>query len=576
MTPFSVWAPGVGRVDLLIGDERLPMNGIGHGWWLVEAAVSGPVDYRFSLDDGPPLPDPRSAWQPNGVHGPSRLVDHSSFEWQCDSWSGADLLGAVIYELHVGTFTAVGSFDAAASRLDHLVSLGVDFVELLPVAAFPGTRGWGYDGVFPYAVHDSYGGPDGLKRFVDACHSRGLRVILDVVYNHLGPDGNVLPHFGPYFTDKFATPWGQAVNFADAESDEVRRYFVDNALMWLRDYRLDALRLDAVHAIVDTSATHVLEELSVSVAGLSRDIGRPLWLIAESDLNDPRLVSPRDTGGYGIDAQWSDDFHHSLHSLVTGEVFGYYEDFGSLRDVATALSRGFVYAGKHSAHRRRRHGRPLQSSVPATRLLGYAQNHDQVGNRARGERIAALASSDLVKVTAALVLLSPFTPMLFMGEEWAASTPWQYFTDHQDHDLAESVRCGRRGEFKAFGWEPSQVPDPQDVETMRRSVLDWDELSRAPHEEVLRWHRELIKLRRENPMLRCGRFPDVSVDDDACVLVVDYGPLVVVANFASAEATCAVDGGRVLLSSSSATLERGGVRLAPTSVSIVARGASSD
>jgi maltooligosyltrehalose trehalohydrolase len=577
MTPFSLWAPHARRVDLLVGPdaggERLPMRDIGHGWWLVEAAVSGPVDYQFSLDDGPPLPDPRSAWQPRGVHGPSRVVDHSSFEWRHDSWSGADLLGAVIYELHVGTFTPEGTFDAAIGRLDHLVTLGVDFVELLPVAAFPGARGWGYDGVFPYAVQDSYGGPDGLKRFVDACHSRGLRAILDVVYNHLGPDGNTLPRCGPYFTEKFATPWGQAVNFADSESDEVRRYFVDYALMWLRDYRFDALRLDAVHAIVDTSATHVLEELSVSVAGLSGELGRPLWLIAESDLNDPRLISPRDAGGYGIDAQWSDDFHHALHAVVTGETFGYYEDFGSLHELATALSRGFVYAGNHSTHRGRRHGRPLPSSVPSTRLLGYAQNHDQVGNRARGERIAALTSSELVKVTAALVLLSPFTPMLFMGEEWAASTPWQYFTDHQEPELAESVRRGRRNEFKAFGWEPSQVPDPQAPETMRRSVLDWDEVSRAPHDEVLRWHRDLIAVRREYPVLRSGEFPAVSVDDG--LLVVDYGPLVVVANFSSSEAARALGCGRLLLASSSTTVADGAVRLAPTSVAIIARDASS-
>ncbi|HET9187479.1 MAG TPA: malto-oligosyltrehalose trehalohydrolase [Acidothermaceae bacterium] len=575
MTPFSVWAPTAGRVELVIGDERLPMNEVGHGWWLVEASVAAPVDYQFCLDGGDPLPDPRSQWQPRGVHGPSRHVDHTSFAWQCDAWPGGELLGSVVYELHVGTFTDEGTFDATIDRLDHLVSLGVDFVELLPVAAFPGSRGWGYDGVFPYAVQDSYGGPDGLKRFVDACHSRGLRVVLDVVYNHLGPDGNVLPRFGPYFTDKFATPWGQAVNFSDAGSDEVRRYFVDNALMWLRDYRFDALRLDAVHAIVDTSATHLLEELAVSVAGLSRELGRPLWLIAESDLNDPRLISPRDLGGYGLDAQWSDDFHHALHSVVTGETFGYYEDFGSLHELATALSRGFVFAGNHSKHRDRRHGRPLPASVASTRLLGYAQNHDQIGNRARGERIAALTSSDLVKVTAALVLLSPFTPMLFMGEEWAASTPWQYFTDHQDPQLAESVRKGRRNEFKVFGWEPSQVPDPQDVDTMRRSVLDWTEVSRAPHDDVLRWHRELIELRRANPVLQTGRFPSVSVDEPARLLVVDHGPLVVVANFGSAQATHPVEGERLLLSSAAASVSDDLLRLAPSSVAILARETSS-
>ncbi len=575
MTPFSVWAPNAARVELLIGDERLPMNGAGHGWWLAEVDVIPPVDYRFCLDGGEPLPDPRSGWQPAGVHGPSRLVDHASFRWECDSWSGAALLGSVIYESHVGTFTREGTFDAAIARLDHLVSLGVDFVELLPVAAFPGARGWGYDGVFPYAVQDSYGGPEGLKRFVDACHARGLRVVLDVVYNHLGPDGNVLSRYGPYFTDKFATPWGQAVNFSDADSDDVRRYFVDNALMWLRDYRFDALRLDAVHAIVDTSATHLLEELAVSVAGLSRELDRPLWLIAESDLNDPRLISPREVGGYAIDAQWSDDFHHALHSVVTAETFGYYEDFGAVGQLATALSRGFVYAGNHSAHRRRRHGRPLPSAAPATRLLGYAQNHDQIGNRARGERIAALTSSDLVKVTAALTLLSPFTPMLFMGEEWAASTPWQYFTDHQDPQLAESVRRGRRNEFKAFGWEPSQVPDPQDVETMRRSTLDWDEVSSAPHDDVLRWHRDLIALRRANPALRSGEFPTVSVEERSRVLVADYGPLVVVANFGAADAVHDPDEARLLLASSAASIRDGLLRLPPTSVAILGRQTSS-
>ncbi|HEX7104393.1 MAG TPA: malto-oligosyltrehalose trehalohydrolase [Acidothermaceae bacterium] len=574
MTTFSVWAPHARRVDLLLDEERIAMTDAGAGWWRADAPTATAADYRFSLDGGPALPDPRSAWQPLGVHGPSRLVDHASFRWRCDSWSGAELLGAVIYELHVGTFTDAGTFDAAISRLDHLTSLGVDFVELLPVAAFPGTRGWGYDGVFPYAVQDSYGGPAGLKRFVDACHTRGLRVILDVVYNHLGPDGNVLPRCGPYFTDRFATPWGQAVNFSDAESDDVRRYFVDNALMWLREYRFDALRLDAVHAIVDTSATHLLEELAVSVEGLSRELGRSLWLIAESDLNDPRVVSAREIGGYGIDAQWSDDFHHALHSVVTGETFGYYEDFGALRQLATALSRGFVYAGNHSKHRRRRHGRPLPPAMPATRLLGYAQNHDQVGNRARGERIAALTSSDLVKVAAALVLLSPFTPMLFMGEEWAASTPWQYFTDHQDPQLAESVRHGRRDEFKAFGWDPADVPDPQDPQTMRRSVLDWDELSRSPHDDVLRWHRDLIALRRSRPVLRSGHFPAVSVDDAARVLTVDYGDLELVANLGAAAVPLAPNARRVLLSSASTT---GGdvPRLPPASVVIAARAAAS-
>ena len=572
MTTFSVWAPNASRVDVVVSGERHPMQGDERGWWRTDISAQPGCDYGFSLDGDEPLPDPRSAWQPAGVHGLSRLVEHSSYEWQTDSWELPDLLGSVSYELHIGTFTPGGTFDAAIDRLDHLVELGVDFVEILPVAAFPGDAGWGYDGVFPYAVQDSYGGPDGLKRFVDACHARGLGAILDVVYNHLGPDGNVLPRFGPYFTDSYATPWGQAVNFSGADSDDVRRYVLDNALMWLRDYRFDALRLDAVHAIVDTSATHVLEEMSADVQSLSSQLRRPLWLIAESDLNDPRIIARREEGGYGIDAQWSDDFHHALHAVVTGESFGYYEDFGSLADLADALTRGFVYVGQHSTHRRRKHGRELPETIPATRLLGYVQDHDQIGNRACGDRLAALVSPELVKVAAALVLLSPFTPMLFMGEEWAASTPWQYFTDHRDPHLAESVRHGRRNEFKAFGWEPSEVPDPQDPETVQRSVLDWSELERDLHAEVLAWHRSLIALRRSRPELRDGSFADVEVDEAARTLVMRRGAVTLIANLSPTPATLFTGATRLLLSSSSASLVGGLLTLPGESVAILDRG----
>jgi len=572
VTTFSVWAPNASRVDVVVSGERHPMQGDERGWWRTDISAQPGCDYGFSLDGDEPLPDPRSAWQPAGVHGLSRLVEHSSYEWQTDSWELPDLLGSVSYELHIGTFTPGGTFDAAIDRLDHLVELGVDFVEILPVAAFPGDAGWGYDGVFPYAVQDSYGGPDGLKRFVDACHARGLGAILDVVYNHLGPDGNVLPRFGPYFTDSYATPWGQAVNFSGADSDDVRRYVLDNALMWLRDYRFDALRLDAVHAIVDTSATHVLEEMSADVQSLSSQLRRPLWLIAESDLNDPRIIARREEGGYGIDAQWSDDFHHALHAVVTGESFGYYEDFGSLADLAAALTRGFVYVGQHSTHRRRKHGRELPETIPATRLLGYVQDHDQIGNRACGDRLAALVSPELVKVAAALVLLSPFTPMLFMGEEWAASTPWQYFTDHRDPHLAESVRHGRRNEFKAFGWEPSEVPDPQDPETVQRSVLDWSELERDLHAEVLAWHRSLIALRRSRPELRDGSFADVEVDEAARTLVMRRGAVTLIANLSPIPATLFTGATRLLLSSSSASLVGGLLTLPGESVAILDRG----
>ncbi|MGH9282200.1 MAG: malto-oligosyltrehalose trehalohydrolase, partial [Acidimicrobiales bacterium] len=489
------------------------------------------TDYGCSLDGGPALPDPRSAWQPAGVHGPSRVVDHGAFRWTDGGWGGVHLPSAVLYELHVGTFTPEGTFDAAAGRLDHLVDLGVDAVELLPVAQFRGTRGWGYDGVDLYAPHTAYGGPDGLKRFVDACHAKGLGVVLDVVYNHLGPDGNHLAAYGPYFTDRYATPWGQAVNLDGAGSDEVRAFFVDNALMWLRDYHVDGLRLDAVHAIVDTSATHLLEELAQAVAELAAATGRPRFLIAESDLNDPRVVRRCEVGGYGMDAQWSDDFHHALHAALTGERDGYYADFGALGQVATALRRAFVYAGDYSPARHRVHGR-LDPGLPGHRFLGYAQNHDQVGNRALGERSSALMSAGRLRIAAALVLTAPFVPMLFQGEEWGATTPFQYFTDHTEPALAAAVREGRRAEFAAFGWKPDEVPDPQDEATFQRSKLDWGEARRGDHAALLDWHRRLVELRRAVPALRDGRLDRVrcQVDEDAGWLVVQRGPVTVAAN----------------------------------------------
>jgi maltooligosyltrehalose trehalohydrolase len=570
---IEVWAPGASQVDLYIDAERASMSPHRRGWWVVEVNAQPGSLYGFSLDGGAVQPDPRSRWQPDGVHGLSRLVDDDTFSWRTTDWRGRTLLGSVIYELHVGTFTEGGTFDAAITRLDHLVELGIDFVELLPVAAFPGRHGWGYDGVFPYAVHEPYGGPDGLKRLVDACHERGLAVILDVVYNHLGPDGNVLPTFGPYFTDTYSTPWGSAINYCGPASDEVRRYVIENALMWLRDYRVDALRLDAVHAMFDTSATHILEELASEVDALAERVGRPLALVAESDLNDPRLIVTRDAGGFGLDAHWSDDFHHALHCVLTGETFGYYSDFGSLRQLATALTRGYVYAGEYSTDRDRRHGRLLPSAVTGHRLLGYAQDHDQIGNRAAGERLCALVSPALVQVAAALVLTSPFTPMLFMGEEWAASTPWQYFTDHEDAELAEAVREGRRGEFKAFGWEPSEVPDPQHPTTIGRSTLQWAERDAPAHAEMLTWYRDLIALRRRTPDLADGRFDHlkVDIDDEQRWLVLRRTSSVVVANLASQQRTLEVDATSVLLASADVEWRGGSLTLPPESVAILAR-----
>jgi len=540
---FEVWAPRAGRVEVVVGDRRLAMDGPDERGWRRTAVddnsgadAVGSRDYAFSLDGGPPLPDPRSAWQPNGVHGPSRLVDHGAFAWTDDGWGAPPLADAVVYELHVGTFSAEGTFDGVVDHLDHLVDLGVTAVEVMPVAEFPGGRGWGYDGVDLWAPHSAYGGPAGFKRLVDACHARNLAVVLDVVYNHLGPDGNYLPQFGPYFTDRYSTPWGEAVNYDGPDSDEVRAFVVDNACMWIRDYHVDGLRLDAVHAIVDISAVHVVEEIADSVHRLAATLGRTAWVVAESDLNDPRVVRTTDVGGWGCDAQWSDDFHHALHAVLTGERTGYYADFGSLAQLAKALEQAYVYDGCRSDHRRRHHGRP-PTGLDGSRFFGFLQNHDQVGNRATGERSSALMGTGRVKIAAALVLCAPFVPMLFQGEEWAASTPFQYFTDHGDAELGRAVSEGRRREFAAFGWEPDDVPDPQDPETFRRSRLDWDELGRPPHAEVLAWHRDLIRLRREVPALAGNDFDDVEVrwDEAAGWLVVERGPLSVVCNLSDAE-----------------------------------------
>lgn len=574
MASFRVWAPKADAVELDLSGRRVPMAATAGGWHEADVDDAGPgADYGFSLDGGPVLPDPRSSWQPAGVDGPSRAVDHAAFAWTDAAWRGVHLPSAVLYELHVGTFTPEGTFDTAIARLDHLVDLGVDAVELLPVAQFPGARGWGYDGVDLFAPHASYGGPDGLKRLVDACHARGLGVVMDVVYNHLGPAGNYLGSYGPYFTDRYATPWGQAVNLDGAGSDEVRAFFVDNALMWLRDYHCDGLRLDAVHAILDTSATHLLEEIATRIEALSAALGRPLFAVAESDLNDPRVVRRREVGGYGMDAQWSDDFHHAVHAALTGERDGYYADFGSLADVATALRRAFVYGGDFSAFRGRRHGR-IDPALSGSRFLAYAQNHDQVGNRARGERSAALMSPGRLRLAAALVLTSPFVPMLFQGEEWGAGTPFQYFTDHADPALGRAVSDGRRCEFVAFGWEPADVPDPQDPATFQRSKLDWSELGEKEHAAVLDWHRRLIALRRSVPALADGRLDAVECrfDDEGGSLVVRRGPVTVAGNIGAFPVEVAVDGG-VVLASDGAHLGAGGVlRLAPDAVGVVARG----
>jgi malto-oligosyltrehalose trehalohydrolase len=538
MTTFSVWAPAATRVEVEVAGQRHPMAPdaappAATGWWSAEVAdVAAGTDYGFRLDDGDLLADPRSPRQPSGVDGPSRTYDQSAFEWTDRSWRGGPLPGSVIYELHVGTFTAEGTFDAAIGRLDHLRQLGVNTVELMPVAAFPGQRGWGYDGIFLWAVYEPYGGPDGLKRFVAACHARGLAVLLDVVYNHVGI-GNRLADFGPYFTDAHVTPWGPAVNLDQPGSDEVRAFLIANALMWLRDYHLDGLRLDAVHALEDHRALNFLEELAADVQAQAAQLNRELVLVAESDLNDPRLISSREAGGYGLTAQWSDDFHHAVHAAVTGERQGYYSDFGSMAALAKTYTKVFFHDGIWSTFRGRTHGRQVDVfHVPAHRFLGYLQDHDQVGNRATGDRIAASLPPGLVKVAAGLVLTAPYTPMLFMGEEWGADTPWQYFTDHIEAWLAKAVAEGRKAEFAAHGWAAADVPNPQDESTFLRSKLDWAQPGREPYDGILAWYRELIALRRARPELTDPRLDRVSADfdEDARWLLIRRGRLRIAAN----------------------------------------------
>ena len=590
MTAFTVWAPAAARVDAEIAERVYPMRpsapaSVRQGWWQADVDAPPGTDYAFRLDGGEPLADPRSPWQPYGPPGPSRTYDHSAFAWTDDGWRGAPLQGAVVYETHVGTLTAEGTLDAAIGRLDYLASLGVTAVELMPLAAFPGEHGWGYDGICLWAVHVPYGGPDALKRFVDACHSRSLAVILDVVYNHVGP-GNRLASFGPYFTSAHMTPWGPAVNLDQAGSDEVRSFVVGNALMWLRDYHIDGLRLDAVHALEDHRAVHILEELAVAVDVFAASAGRSIALIAETDLNDPRLITAREAGGYGLTAQWNDDFHHAVHSAVTGERQGYYGDFGSLSAVAKTLTRAYFHDGTWSSFRGRTHGRPVDVlRVPACRFVCFVQDHDQVGNRAIGDRIAAVLraapgadaarAEGLLRVAAGLLLTAPFTPMLFMGEEWGADTPWLFFTDHTDPALAAAVSEGRRSEFAAHGWGRAEIPDPQDKETFVRSKLDWTQQDRDPYRSLLSWYRSLLALRRARPELTDPRLDQVHADydDQARWLLLTRGSLRVAANLGTAPAklplTPAEASPTLLIASApDITVEPGAIHLPPASFAV--------
>ncbi|MCB5179580.1 malto-oligosyltrehalose trehalohydrolase [Streptomyces antimicrobicus] len=555
---FEVWAPQAQQVALRLRDDthRMVPDGERDGWWVVSAPAADGDRYGFLLDDDPvPRPDPRGRRLPDGPEGLSAVVDVAALVPPERQWPvpRTPLQDAVLYELHIGTFTPEGTFDAAAAQLPHLVSLGVTHVELMPVCPFPGRHGWGYDGVAPWAVHEPYGGPAGLARFVEAAHGHGLGVVLDVVHNHLGPSGNHLPAFGPYFTDTHRTPWGAAVNLDAPGSDEVRSYFLGSALAWLRDYRVDGLRLDAVHALADGRALTFLEELAAAVDELSAEAGRPMFLIAESDQCDPRTVTPRAAGGLGLHAQWNDDFHHALHCALTGESQGYYADFARapLAALAKTMTRAFYHDGTWSSFRGRTHGRPVdRRRTPAHRFLGYSQTHDQIGNRARGDRLSSSLSPGLLACAAALVLTGPFVPMLFMGEEWGASTPWQYFTDHPDPELAEAVRTGRRREFAAHGWRAEDVPDPQDPATRERSCLDWSEREKTPHARLLEWYRTLIRLRRTQPDLRDPDLAAVRIayDEERRWVTFRRGDLRVVANFSAEPHTVALgrNGVRVL------------------------------
>jgi len=521
----AVWAPRAKRVDLVFGVDdgqsrvSVALEPADDGWWRSDRRLPHGSDYAFSLDQSDPRPDPRSAWQPAGVHAASRVFDAQRHVWADVAWSGRDVRESIIMEVHIGTFTAAGTLDAAIDRLDHLVELGINMVELMPVAAFAGNHGWGYDGVALYAVQAAYGGPAALQRFVDAAHQRGLAVCLDVVYNHLGPSGNYLDSFGPYFTDRHETPWGKAINLDDTGAAEVRRWIIDNACRWCRDFRIDALRLDAVHALVDDSPQHLLAELAERIDALAIELGRPLSLIAESDLNDTRMIEGTAHGGLGMTAQWADDVHHAVHATLSGERHGYYVDFGGLDVLEQALTRVFVHDGSHSTFRGKDWGRPVPAGTDARRFVVFASDHDQIGNRALGDRPSARIDDDGLAIEAALILTSAFTPMLFMGEEWGARTPWQFFTDHQEPELAEAIREGRSREFGGHGWTelyggPVEVPDPQDSMTMERSRLDWAELDTPRHQRLLEWHRSLIRLRRTERDLLSGDLDAVRVDID--------------------------------------------------------------
>ena len=508
---IRVWAPLKERVELESGGRRYRLSAEEGGYWtMYNKDLKAGDRYNLRADSSGPFPDPASLAQPEGVHGTSMIVDTARFQWSDESWQNPSLDNYILYELHTGTFSPEGTFAGIGARLDHLVDLGVNAIEIMPVGQFPGERNWGYDGVFPFAVQQSYGGAEGLQRLVDACHQRGLAVVLDVVYNHLGPEGNYLGAFGPYFTEKYQTPWGGALNFDDAWSDGVRRYFIENALMWLRDFHIDALRLDAVHAIKDFGASHFLRDLRLCVDRLQQETGRRHHLIVECDLNDPRYIDPLSKKGYGMHSQWIDEFHHALRVTATGERSGYYSDFNGIGQLAKAYRDAYVYDGQWSEHRKKYFGQPVTDN-PGRQFVVFSQNHDQVGNRMLGERTSELVSFEMLKLLAGAVLTAPYLPMLWMGEEWGERNPFLYFVSHTDPELAEAVRAGRKKEFAAFHAQ-GEAPDPGSATTFQRSKLQWELRKKEPHSVLLRFYKELIRLRKTEPALHTLERSTVSAD----------------------------------------------------------------
>lgn len=541
---FTVWAPERSQVELeLISPEakRLPLQPDEQGYWQTEVkGLAADSQYFYRIDGGDGRPDPASRFQPEGVHGPSQVVDHSQYDWQDEGWQGIPLQDYIVYELHIGAFTPEGSFDAVIPRLGDLLDLGITAVEIMPVAQFPGERNWGYDGVLPFAVQNSYGGPAGLKRLVDACHQAGLAVIMDVVYNHFGPEGNYTGLYGPYVTDKYQTPWGSAINFDDAYSTGVRNYVIQNVLCWFQDYHIDALRLDAIHAIYDFGAKHLLLELSDAVQAFAETRQSPAYLIAESDLNDARIIRSPKKGGYGIDAQWSDDFHHAMHTLLTGERTGYYADFGSCEALALAIKERFVYAWKYSSFRQRYHGSDA-GDLPSNQFVVCVQNHDQVGNRMMGDRLTHLVSFEALKLAAGALLLSPYIPMLFMGEEYGEESPFLYFVDHGDPDLIAAVRQGRKEEFKDFH-ATGEPPDAASEKTLKQSTLQWDKRGQGQQGTLYAFYQRLIELRKQLAIATPSRPEDIEVDFDEASQTVQYlrqlpqGQLLCLMNFGKSAA----------------------------------------